>query len=346
MLSINDGDEHDNFDMDAKQLKTGSIQYTPKTGDVSFIMEVTGKNQSKPVTESVRSLRTRPSPMPEGKAATTAASKTNQAQPAAGAPPAAAQPGAPANTTTPAEATPTTLATPAKPAPKAFDTGSLAQRLHPANATEIADAGLGAAPAQPAGVSVNPSLNVPFGSAPAPVAPAPPSAKKTTLSGGKVASAQLLYRKDPEYPTAARQMNARGNVVLEATIGTDGRVVGVKVISGHPLLVQRRQDSRHAMALQADAARRATGGKHHPNHSDLQRHALGPGGQDAERESLPGACATGMRRAGRLAMGHPALQLFLGQSRREGLGCGLSRGTRPTEPSGTAVNQREVLPSD
>ncbi|MGB7758459.1 MAG: energy transducer TonB, partial [Bryobacteraceae bacterium] len=153
-------------------------------------------------------------------------------------PPAAAQPGAPANTTTPAEATPTTLATPAKPAPKAFDTGSLAQRLHPANATEIADAGLGAAPAQPAGVSVNPSLNVPFGSAPAPVAPAPPSAKKTTLSGGKVASAQLLYRKDPEYPTAARQMNARGNVVLEATIGTDGRVVGVKVISGHPLLVQ------------------------------------------------------------------------------------------------------------
>jgi protein TonB len=236
VLSINDGDQRENFDMDAKQLTTGSIVYTPKTGDVSFILEVTGKDQSKTATESVRSLRTRPSPMPDGKpAANPAAAKTTPAQPAPAGAAANAEPGSPASTT-PAEVTP---ATQAKAAPKAFNADSLKDRLRPANPSEIADAGLGAAPASPAGVNVNANLSVPFANAPAPVAPAPaPAVKKPSASGGKVASAQLLYRKEPEYPTAARQMNAHGQVVLDATIGTDGRVVAVKVISGHPLLVQ------------------------------------------------------------------------------------------------------------
>jgi len=234
VLSINDGDQHENFDMDVKSLQTGSIVYTPKTGDVSFNMEVTGKDQTKTVTESVRSLRTRPSPMPDGKTtANTVSAKATPLQPLPA--PANPQAGAPA-TTTPAELTP---AAPVKAAPKAFNTDSLAQRLRPASPNEIADAGLGAAPASPAGVNVNSNLSVPFANAPAPVAPAPqqPAAKKSA-AGGKVAEAQLLYRKDPDFPTAARQMGAHGQVVLEATIGTDGKVVAVKVISGHPLLVQ------------------------------------------------------------------------------------------------------------
>ena len=33
-------------------------------------------------------------------------------------------------------------------------------------------------------------------------------------------------------------MHAAGQVVLEAVIGADGRVKSVKVVSGHPLLVQ------------------------------------------------------------------------------------------------------------
>ena len=237
VLSINDGERHENYDMDANQLTTGSIVYTPVTGDVSFKLEVTGKDQSKTVTESVRSLRTRPSPMPDGKspAANTASAKTNPAQPLpAGAPANAQQPAATASAT-PVEVTP---AAPVKAAPKAFNTESLSQRLRPASPNEIADASLGAAPASPAGVNVSSNLNMPFGNAPAPVAPAPPVARKSAPSGGKVAPAQPVYRKEPEYPTAARQMNVRGQVVLEASIGTDGRVTGVKVISGHPLLVQ------------------------------------------------------------------------------------------------------------
>jgi protein TonB len=225
VLSINDGDRHENYDMDGKQLQTGSIVYTPVTGDVSFNMEVTGPNHSKTVTESVRSLRTRPSPMPE----------TGKPSTAATAAPKPAQPGTtPAETAAaaPAEAAPVV---PAKAAPKAFS-APLAQRLRPASPDEIAS--LGAEPGAPAaGVNVNPNLSVPsFGSAPVPVAPAP-AAQPKRASGGRVAPAQLTYRRDPEYPTAARQLGAHGVVVLDATIGKDGKVTAVKVISGHPLLV-------------------------------------------------------------------------------------------------------------
>jgi len=237
VLSINDGDRHENYDMDPTQLKTGSIVYTPATGDTSFKMEVTEKNQTKAITESVRSLRnTRPSPMPDGKPATPAPvtpAKTEAVPATTNAPQTAnATPG------TPAEATPAPVA-PAKAAPKVFNSDNLAQRLRPASAADIDAASLGAAPASPSGANAGSSLNMPFASAPAPVAPAPAAApKKPERKGGNVATAQLVYRKDPEYPTAARQMNAKGMVVLEATIGTDGRVVAVKILSGHPLLAQ------------------------------------------------------------------------------------------------------------
>jgi|ERR1035438_133957 TonB family protein len=73
---------------------------------------------------------------------------------------------------------------------------------------------------------------------------AAPASVVEKTAGGKVASAQVVYRKEPEYPMAARQMGAHGQVVLEATIGTDGRVIGVRVISaGHPLLVQTAKDA-------------------------------------------------------------------------------------------------------
>jgi len=226
VLSINDGDKHENYDMDPKQLQTGSIVYTPVTGDTSFNMEVTGPNQSKTVTESVRSLRNRPSPMADTKSANGGAAAAKPNQPGAPAPEAA-------SATTPA----VTPAVPAKAAPRAFDATSLASRVRPANAEEIAS--LDAAPAAGAGVPVSSNLSVPF-NAPTPVAPAPAPAapKKVTVAGGKVAPAQLVYHKDPDYPTAARQLGAHGQVLLEATIGRDGKVIAVKVLSGHPLLAQ------------------------------------------------------------------------------------------------------------
>ena len=45
-------------------------------------------------------------------------------------------------------------------------------------------------------------------------------------------------KKEPEYPKLAQQMGIRGMVELLATIGTDGHVKGVKVVSGHSLLAK------------------------------------------------------------------------------------------------------------
>lgn len=48
----------------------------------------------------------------------------------------------------------------------------------------------------------------------------------------------LIHRIDPEYPDIARQQHIFGTVALEATVGADGRVRDVRVISGSKLLMQ------------------------------------------------------------------------------------------------------------
>ena len=42
---------------------------------------------------------------------------------------------------------------------------------------------------------------------------------------------------DPEYPEIARRMNITGTVRMEIVIAADGTIKSVKVMGGHPLLV-------------------------------------------------------------------------------------------------------------
>ena len=69
--------------------------------------------------------------------------------------------------------------------------------------------------------------------------PAPAAAK----TGGQIQPAELIKRRDPEYPKLARDAGAKGMVQLTATVGTDGRVKSVKVVKGHPLLVRAATDA-------------------------------------------------------------------------------------------------------
>jgi protein TonB len=234
VLSIHDGPQQENVEMDLAQLKNGSIVYAPVTADVVFKMEVTGSDQLKTTSESVRVLRTRPSPMADPNA--------QQAQ-------SAAQPDAPkteAPNTTAVEPAPlapeeekVTLAQAVKPFQK-----PLAQRLRPSSPGEITDA-----PVLNAPVSAAPSVNLGnlVGSnaptAPTPAPGPPPAAEKRTVVGGQVQQAQLLKRRDPEYPRLARTSGAAGIVELTAAIGADGRVGEVKVLKGHPLLRQAAVDA-------------------------------------------------------------------------------------------------------
>jgi protein TonB len=59
--------------------------------------------------------------------------------------------------------------------------------------------------------------------------------KRVTLEP-EVAAANLITKVNPTYPPLAKLARIQGAVELMATLGTDGRVLNVQLLSGHPLL--------------------------------------------------------------------------------------------------------------
>ena len=252
-LLITDGAQTENVDMDLSQLRNnGSIMYSPSSSDVSFKMEVIGRDQSKTTSEIVRMLRTRPSPLDAQQADTAKPAPVVTQTPVAPAP--AKTNDKPAAT---ANATPAEDQTPAPEAPKPvvprkeFNAASLAQRIRPAVSSDIPDAPtvgsttsagvpgvnlpvVGAVPSAPVPPPVRPNAPAPTPAAPAPSAPA--TTAGSPKQGGNIQSAVLISRKEPEYPKIAKQTGAKGVVTLNATIGKDGHIKTVKVVSGHPML--------------------------------------------------------------------------------------------------------------
>ena len=75
----------------------------------------------------------------------------------------------------------------------------------------------------------------------APVAPTTPAVERPkgpVRVGGTVKPPRLLFGPAPEYPILARQARLQGIVVIDAIIDENGNVIGEKIVSGHPLLVQ------------------------------------------------------------------------------------------------------------
>ena len=65
-----------------------------------------------------------------------------------------------------------------------------------------------------------------------------PPVQKPIRVGGKLRPPRLLQRVEPVYPTIAKQARISGDVRIDAIIDTEGNVVDMQVLSGHPLLVQ------------------------------------------------------------------------------------------------------------
>jgi protein TonB len=89
----------------------------------------------------------------------------------------------------------------------------------------------------------NASSNAPPAVAPPPPPPPPPAAKVTAPSepirvGGNVREPRALKMVPPIYPQLASRARVSGTVVLEATITEQGTVEEIRVISGHPLLIE------------------------------------------------------------------------------------------------------------
>jgi len=84
---------------------------------------------------------------------------------------------------------------------------------------------------------------------PPPPPPPPPTGGNSTGQptrvhvGGNVQPPRLISAPPPVYPMLARQARIQGDVVLNAVITKDGNVTDLRVISGHPLLVQAAMDA-------------------------------------------------------------------------------------------------------
>jgi periplasmic protein TonB len=66
--------------------------------------------------------------------------------------------------------------------------------------------------------------------------PEPEVPKGPVRVGGNISAPRKLRNVEPAYPEVAKQARVAGMVVLEATIGPDGKVDNVKVLRGIPLL--------------------------------------------------------------------------------------------------------------
>jgi len=111
------------------------------------------------------------------------------------------------------------------------------------------DVGIGVAGGVPGGVPGGQAGGVIGGiisSAPrtyVPIAPAPPAPKAPMRVGGRVMPPRQIYAPEPPYPPLARQAKIQGEVVVDAVIDTQGNVVQMQVISGHPLLIPAALDT-------------------------------------------------------------------------------------------------------
>ena len=62
------------------------------------------------------------------------------------------------------------------------------------------------------------------------------TAPQSIRVGGNVQNANLISKVDPLYPPLARQARIQGTVRFNTTIGIDGHVQNLQLVSGHPLL--------------------------------------------------------------------------------------------------------------
>lgn len=73
--------------------------------------------------------------------------------------------------------------------------------------------------------------------------PASEAGIKRVTVGGNVQASMLVKSVEPQYPPVARQARIQGTVRFSVVIDKAGRVSSMRLISGHPLLVQAAQEA-------------------------------------------------------------------------------------------------------
>src|SRR5271166_1161052 len=149
---------------------------------------------------------------------------------------------------------PAAMAVKAPPVHRVFENSGklLAPTVIPRNVAEIKEAplpsdadgmdgALGGVPGGVAGGTMGGVLGGDSGgvrtTAAAPIAPKELRSKAPVRVGGHVRAPQIIRRVEPTYPPLARQTRLQGVVVIDAVLDETGNVVAMKVVSGHPLLI-------------------------------------------------------------------------------------------------------------
>jgi periplasmic protein TonB len=137
-----------------------------------------------------------------------------------------------------------------KPKASLFDNGRLiAPRAVPKHVAILKEAseessnaaGAGGVPGGVAGGTLGGVLGDILGSGRAPVLPPPPRPVRSSgplKVGGRVQAPRLIRKIQPQYPELAKETRTQGVVVLDCVIDQQGNVTQMKLVSGHPLLVQ------------------------------------------------------------------------------------------------------------
>jgi len=249
-VSIRDGYLRKDIDLSAADLQTGHIVYSPVSDDVSFRLEVFDLEAGRGVSESIRVLA---SPWPDSPVASVysvtpgrepnsripSSAEPNRGgasrdisgaggeragqttQKAAGGETATAASGQARRSFTPPSSQPVVAGPGELPVPPPVQTSGVVQQ------SPIGGLGSWRAPAvqPPAPRPVSPAQPAPAGAVPANPGPASPSHVDPPI---------LVHRTDPRYPSATPHLT--GTVVIEATIGTDGRLHDPHVLSGPMIL--------------------------------------------------------------------------------------------------------------
>lgn len=100
---------------------------------------------------------------------------------------------------------------------------------------------IGAVPSRIPGVpdSIFTSNSIP----PPPLSVEKPKPIRRIVLGGQVVAARAIYAPKPEYPALAKLARIQGVVKMEAVIAKDGTVQELKVLSGHPLLINAAREA-------------------------------------------------------------------------------------------------------
>jgi TonB family protein len=236
-LRITDGVIQKNLDLAPSELRTGRIMYTPATNDVVMQLEVESGKSEKPVSESVR-IVAGPSPsISASRARTTAplqAIRDESRWPAV----VAAPPALAVRPSYKGSPTPSAMAGPLP--------GTFVKSQKPQSSTERISAATDQPLDEPPSLGAPPMLSgtptVMASKQASPPAALDPAAS-VPLMGGKVEPAQLISRRDPVYPPAAKLANISGTVEAHFKIGPNGEVRDVTATKGNPALMRAAIDA-------------------------------------------------------------------------------------------------------